>query len=651
MVEGGQVRPEDAEQDPWPGRALAEQVEVRELIGVGAMGRVYLGHQRGVERSVAVKVLHPELMHNAAVLARFHREARVASRLNHPNVVQVLMTGEVTLGGRGDTGEGTESHAAPETAAYLVMEYLDGASLAAVLEAQAGPLPLDRALHIVMQVCDAVGEAHDQGIVHRDLKPENVMLVRRGGDPDFVKVLDFGVAKLDWLDGTQATQAGSVFGTARYISPEGAYGEEVTPRSDVYSIATLLYQCLTGRTPFDGNNTVAVLVKQRAEAPPDLRGLNPDIPEPVARVVHQNLAKSPADRVPSARELGAALLTAAREAQIASNALAHRPTLHGSRTNVTTPVPEAQPAPEVKAVPREVTLIDPDLARIPVGGAPRPANRPWTEIAPMSGPEPAPRPLTADGTRVPLEPAPDVLPSRRGRRLSRGARWALGLAGVAVAGGLFLARGLKAPTTNGLQAELDRANAALAVGQWHTNDNRGFVDVTDAALERFPDSEELVQLRLRGARRVAREARQAEDLNPTRASELAKFAERLAPQDAAIAELIAPLLSGRVIAVANQAPARPTSPERSGVSESERPSQAPPTSAPPGAETKPTSPPSDAHTPAPPAISRTSTTPSGDEPPRAASPKPAPEEDVEAPEESTSEEPLDEPRSPGGRWL
>jgi serine/threonine protein kinase len=647
MVEGGQVRPEDAEQDPWPGRALAEQVEVRELIGVGAMGRVYLGHQRGVERPVAVKVLHADLMHNPAVLARFHREARVASRLNHPNVVQVLMTGEVTLSARGDGVESGDAHAPPENAAYLVMEYLDGASLAAVLESQSEPLSLGRALHIVLQVCDAVGEAHDQGIVHRDLKPENVMLVRRGGDPDFVKVLDFGVAKLDWLDGAQATQAGSVFGTARYISPEGAYGEEVTPRSDVYSIATLLYQCLTGRTPFDGNNTVAVLVKQRAEPAPDLRGLNANIPEPIARVVHQNLAKAPGDRVATARDLGAALLAAAREARVDSEALAHRPTLHGTRPSVPTPVPEVQ------AKPREVTLIDPDLAQIPVGGAPRPANRPWTEIGPISSPERAVR-HTADGTRPALEAPLDApIPSRRGRRLSRGARWALGLAGVAVAGGLLLARGIKNTNTsaNGLQAELDRANAALAVGSWHTDDKRGFVDVTDAALARFPDSEELVELRLRGARRLAREARKAEDLNPQRANELAAFATRLAPHDTGVAELIAPLLTEQAVAVVAHAPEQPASQQQEGPSAPQSTSASP---AAPAAEVmdRKQAPTQGARTPSAPVSSAPDPT-SSEEPSDAKSPDPDPNEGLESsPDSPPSEEPpLDEPRSPGGRWL
>ena len=222
-------------EDPYAGLMVQGQFRIEQLIGIGSMGRVYRAHQQGIDREVAIKVLHRELSRNATVIGRFRREAKVASRLTHPNVVQVLVTGELEPVGSEVGGE-----------AYLVMEYLDGISLRSALAASGGAMPLPRALHIILQVCDAVGEAHAQGIVHRDLKPENVMLVRRGDDKDFVKVLDFGVARIDWADSTVATQAGAIFGTARYISPEGAQGDTVDPPSDVYSIATMLFECLAG---------------------------------------------------------------------------------------------------------------------------------------------------------------------------------------------------------------------------------------------------------------------------------------------------------------------------------------------------------------------------------------------------------------------
>jgi serine/threonine-protein kinase len=297
------------DKDPYLGVELPGQIQLRHLIGVGSMGRVYRAFQAGIERDVAVKVLHRELSGNKELVTRFHREAKVASRLVHPNVVQVLMTGSLPF--TNEPGVGGEL--------YLVMEHLDGISLLSALCAagtsgQSEALPLPRALHLTLQICDAVGEAHAQGIVHRDLKPENVMLVRRGEDHDYVKILDFGIARLDWLDGAIATQAGLIFGTAKYISPEGAEGQAVTPAADVYSIATILYQCLAGRTPFEGDSPVALLVQHTHAPAPELRSIvrASYVPPPIAEVIMKNLAKKPGDRAPNARVLGRELVAAAR---------------------------------------------------------------------------------------------------------------------------------------------------------------------------------------------------------------------------------------------------------------------------------------------------------------------------------------------------
>ena len=300
---------QSAEGDPYVGVELAGQIRIKHLIGIGSMGRVYRAFQAGIERDVAVKILHRELSGNAELVARFHREAKVASRLVHPNVVQVLMTGTVPF--RPDPRIGGEM--------YLVMEHLDGISLLSCLAAagntgDTAALPLPRALHIVLQLCDAVGEAHAQGIVHRDLKPENVMLIRRGEDPDYVKVLDFGIARIDWANQSMATQAGLIFGTAKYISPEGAAGEGVGPAADVYSIATILYQCLAGRAPFEDESPVALLVQHTHAVPPELRSIPRAsyVPAPIAEVVMQNLAKKPGARTQDARTFGRELVAAMR---------------------------------------------------------------------------------------------------------------------------------------------------------------------------------------------------------------------------------------------------------------------------------------------------------------------------------------------------
>jgi len=299
-----------ADRDAYLGVELAGQIRLKHLIGIGSMGRVYRAFQAGIDRDVAVKILHRELSGNTELVQRFHREAKVASRLVHPNVVQVLMTGAVPFC--------ADPHIGGEL--YLVMEYLDGISLLSALAAattadDGAALPLPRALHVALQICDAVGEAHKQGIVHRDLKPENVMLIRRGDDPDYVKVLDFGIARLQWGNGEMTTQAGLIFGTAKYISPEGAEGQAVGPAADVYAISTILYQCLAGRTPFEGDSPVALLVQHTHAPPPELRTIARAsyVPPPLAAVVMQGLSKKPSDRFPNARVLGREIIAAARE--------------------------------------------------------------------------------------------------------------------------------------------------------------------------------------------------------------------------------------------------------------------------------------------------------------------------------------------------
>ena len=199
-------------------------------------------------------------------------------------------------------------------------------------------------MHVALQLCDASGEAHAQGVVHRDLKPENVMLVRRGEDPDYVKVLDFGIARLNWGEQSMATAAGLIFGTARYISPEGAQGEQVGPAGDVYSIATLLFQMLAGRTPFEGDQAVALLVQQIHDPPPQVRSLSRAsyVPEPICEVIMKNLAKDPGAREPDARALGRSLIDAAKASGMSPDELVVRSGLMGSRQSGAMQLPPMQ---------------------------------------------------------------------------------------------------------------------------------------------------------------------------------------------------------------------------------------------------------------------------------------------------------------------
>jgi serine/threonine protein kinase len=315
--------------DTYLGREISGHIEIRKLAGVGAMGRVYRAFQKGIDRDVAVKVLHRELSANQQLVARFHREAKVASRLQHPNVVQVHLAGQL-----------------PDGAMYIVMEYLDGLSLQSALAAAGGPLPLERALHIALQICDAAGEAHSQGVIHRDIKPENVMLIRRGDDPDFVKVLDFGIARLNWGEQSMATAAGLIFGTARYISPEGAQGEAVGPEGDVYATATLLYQMLAGRTPFEGDQAVALLVQQIHDAPPPILSIPAaaGVPAAIAAVIMKNLSKIPGERSPDGRTFGRALVEAAKTVGLTPEDLVPRSSLFVPQARLSDPSPAHGPS-------------------------------------------------------------------------------------------------------------------------------------------------------------------------------------------------------------------------------------------------------------------------------------------------------------------
>ncbi|MEM6961527.1 MAG: protein kinase, partial [Myxococcota bacterium] len=280
-------------EDPYIGTTLLGQFQIEELIGVGGMGAVYRARQQNLDRDVAVKILHGELAGNEDVLRRFRREAKVTTKLDHPNVVDVLLFG-----------------ALPEGSPYLVMEYLQGESLGVLLGRQ-GSFPLQQALHIGVQIADGIGAAHMQHVVHRDVKPENVLIVHRQDDPNFVKVVDFGIARLLRSQGTVQTQSGLIFGTARYISPEAAAGDPADARSDVYSIGVVLYALLTGAPPFDAATPVALLMKHVQEPPPPMLQKGTAVPAPVEEVVMRCLRKSPAERFEDAVELASALRQAA----------------------------------------------------------------------------------------------------------------------------------------------------------------------------------------------------------------------------------------------------------------------------------------------------------------------------------------------------
>lgn len=289
--DGAPLRVEQETRDPYLGTRILGQFRLEKIIGSGGMGVVYAGWDEGLGRRVAVKILHRDLVTNRDVVHRFHREAQIAHQLDHPNIVRLILFGQL-----------------PDGNLYLVLEYLEGPTLAQALERD-GPMPAPRAVKIMSAIADAIGYAHRRDIVHRDLKPENVILIHRDGDPDHPKVLDFGIAKMLIGNDTVVTQTGLIFGTARYISPEGAQGEPVDKRSDVYSLGVITYQLLAGQTPFDAPEPVQLLLKHIHDPPPPLR-THPaaqHVPPALEAVVMRALAKNPAARFGDASAFARAL--------------------------------------------------------------------------------------------------------------------------------------------------------------------------------------------------------------------------------------------------------------------------------------------------------------------------------------------------------
>lgn len=279
----------ESEGDPLLGALVAGRFRVVSRVGVGAMGTVYKAIQASVDRPVALKVLRTDLTGEPETAARFHREARATSALKHPNTVTLY-----------DYGQTEEGHL------YIAMELLEGRLLGRMLKEE-GELSLDLAIRTVIQVARSLAEAHHKGIVHRDLKPDNIMLAQVEGQ-DVVKVLDFGIAKIVHgerrIDALE-TQAGTVFGTPRYMSPEQAQSKQLDRRSDVYSLGVIFYQMLTGHAPFEDADAVVVMarhIKTKPRRPSDVR---PDltIPRQIERLVMRMLEKDCRKRPQSAEEL------------------------------------------------------------------------------------------------------------------------------------------------------------------------------------------------------------------------------------------------------------------------------------------------------------------------------------------------------------
>lgn len=279
-------------QDPLIGTILAGNYEILSVLGQGGMGVVYKARHALMDRIVAIKMLQAQLITDSMSVKRFQHESKAASRINHPNVISVYDFG-----------------ISPTGQPYIVMDYLEGTPLSDEIKRE-GQIGVERTIKIMAQACDALEHAHKQGVIHRDLKPSNIVLINFDGDKDFVKVVDFGVAKL--LTGTESqklTQVGEVCGSPVYMSPEQCKGLDLDNRSDVYSMAIVVYEALTGRLPILGKTMVETMFEHVSSPPKTIAEARPDlyIPERLEAVIMKALSKDPKDRHQSMDHLRADL--------------------------------------------------------------------------------------------------------------------------------------------------------------------------------------------------------------------------------------------------------------------------------------------------------------------------------------------------------
>jgi serine/threonine protein kinase len=287
MSVGGPSSPIGQAEDPLLGRVLSERYRILKKLGEGGMGAVYLAEHVVIEKKIALKVLFPDLTRRPDLVQRFLQEAKSASRIGHENVIDIT-----------DFGQSEEGYV------FIAMELLTGTELGQVLR-HGGAMSWERAQPILLQIGKALRAAHEKGIVHRDMKPENVFIIAREGRTDFVKVLDFGIAKIVGMDeeGPRLTRTGMIFGTPEYMAPEQAQGAKIDPRVDVYAVGCIMYHMLTGTVPFRADSFMAVLSKHMLEEPTPPRVHNPAIATEVEAVIRKAMSKDPAGRFQSMAEL------------------------------------------------------------------------------------------------------------------------------------------------------------------------------------------------------------------------------------------------------------------------------------------------------------------------------------------------------------
>ncbi len=365
------------------GTLIADRYRIDAVLGIGGFGAVYRCTQLNMDQTVAVKVLRADHLSSVEHVKRFSGEAQAVSRLRHPNTIRVFDFGTHQDG-----------------ALYLAMEYIEGETLGHRFDTK-GALPWPQLVRILTQVCHSLTEAHAAGLIHRDLKPENVMLLSVAGDADFVKVLDFGIAKQQKEPGeSNLTETGMIMGTPTYMSPEQAKGEPIDGRSDVYALGVLAYEALVGRPPFLGDTPMTVLVKHIKDPPPDFirEGALREVPRELEQLVLQCLAKDPRQRPQTTADLAEKLVHIAETARRPTPATA-LPAAGERQTRIVAP-PEPQltsplPAVTVKPSRKPLWIAGGAFVAVLAGTAAvallAPSNRPEVPETPaVVAPVPAP---------------------------------------------------------------------------------------------------------------------------------------------------------------------------------------------------------------------------------------------------------------------
>ena len=298
---------EDDEDEPQrlEGKLVAVRYKVLRKIGEGGMGSVYLAEHVTIQKKIALKVLLHEYAKKDLIKQRFLQEAKAAAKIGHENIVDIIDFGHTPTG-----------------SLFFAMEYLEGDDLSKVLQMN-GPMSWGRTKPILLQVCRALEAAHGKGIIHRDMKPENVFLEDREGKRDFVKILDFGIAKVGLEEGDERlTRTGMVFGTPHYMSPEQAMGKKPDNRVDIYSLGVIVYEMLTGEVPFNADSFMGILTLHISEKPIPPRELRDDIPREVEAIILKALSKKPEDRYQSMAEMAVAISRVAMRDRYQSGATA-----------------------------------------------------------------------------------------------------------------------------------------------------------------------------------------------------------------------------------------------------------------------------------------------------------------------------------------